>query len=246
MNDKDKTFEVLSRLMHQPREVYDRKFKQAKAQPRFMPITMQRNLTQHEVSIIESNRLFLPGVEVRTTARREYSPDISPHMLGYLGEVNPTLLDELNNKNRSNPYTIGDLVGKQGLEARLEPYVRGKRGYKIIQVDAFGRASNPARQDWQLPLVAAQAGANVELTIDLELQKAVTHAFGGKNGAVIVMDPRSGAILAITSQPTWDPYIYQRGMSSEEFRALSLDLQIRRSPCRVAGKNRQRIIDILL
>ena len=57
MNDKDKTFEVLSRLMHQPRELYERKFKQAKAQPRFMPITMQRNLTQHEVSIIESNRL---------------------------------------------------------------------------------------------------------------------------------------------------------------------------------------------
>ena len=223
MNDKDKTFEVLSRLMHQPRELYERKFKQAKAQPRFMPITMQRNLTQHEVSIIESNRLFLPGVEVRTTARREYSADVSPHMLGYLGEVNPTLLDELNSKNRSNPYTIGDLVGKQGLEARLESNIRGKRGYKIIQVDAFGRASNQARQDWQLPMVAAQAGANVELTIDLDLQRAVTRAFGGKNGAVIVMDPRSGAILAITSQPTWDPYIYQRGMSSEEFRALSLD-----------------------
>ncbi len=223
MNDKDKTFEVLSRLMHQPRELYERKFKQAKAQPRFMPITMQRNLSQHEVSIIESNRLFLPGVEVRTTARREYNTDVSPHMLGYLGEVNPTLLDELNAKNRSNPYTIGDLVGKQGLEARLESHLRGKRGYKILQVDAFGRTSNQARQDWQLPMVSAQAGANVELTIDLELQRAVTRAFGGKNGAVIVMDPRSGAILAITSQPTWDPYIYQRGMSSEEFRALSLD-----------------------
>lgn len=87
MKDKDKTFEVLSRLLHHPRDLYDRKFKQAKAQPRFMPITLQRNLTQHEISIIESNRLFLPGVEVRTTARREYNADISPHMLGYLGEI---------------------------------------------------------------------------------------------------------------------------------------------------------------
>lgn len=223
LKDKDKTFDVLSRLLHQPRELYERKFKQAKAQPRFMPITMQRNLTQHEISIIESNRLFLPGIEVRTTARREYMADISPHMLGYLGEVNPALLDELNSRNKANPYNIGDLVGKQGLEARLESYIRGKRGYKMIQVDAFGRGSNPNRQDWSLPMMPAQAGANVELTIDLQLQKAVTRAFSGKNGAVIVMDPRTGAILAMTSQPSWDPYMYQRGLSSEEFRALSLD-----------------------
>jgi len=223
MKDKDKTFDVLSRLLHQTRDNYERKFKQAKSQPRFMPITMQRNLTQHEVSIIEGNRLFLPGVEVRTTARREYNPDISPHMLGYLGEINPTLLDELNSKNRTNPYSIGDLVGKQGLEARLEPHIRGRRGYKIIQVDAFGRASNPNKQDWQLPMVAAQAGANVELTLDLELQKSVTRAFSGKNGTVIVMDPRNGAILAMTSQPGWDPYMYQKGLTTEEFRALTLD-----------------------
>lgn len=223
MKDREKTFDVLSRLLHQPRDNFERKFKAARAQPRFMPITMQRNLSQHEVSIIESNRLFLPGVEVRTTARREYNKDISPHMLGYLGEINPAILDELNAKNRDNPYTIGDLVGKQGLEARLEKYVRGRRGYKIIQVDAFGRASNPSKQDWQLPMVPARPGANVELTIDLDLQESVGRAFSGKNGAVVVMDPRSGAILAMTSQPSWDPYMYQRGMTVEEFRALTLD-----------------------
>jgi penicillin-binding protein 2 len=223
MRDKDKTFEVLARLLHQPIDIFERKFKAARAQPRFMPITMLRNLSGHEVSIIESNRLFLPGIEVRTTARREYNTDVSPHMLGYLGEINPTGLEEINAKSRDNPYTIGDLVGKQGLEARLEPFIRGKRGYKVIQVDAFGRASNPGRQEWQLPMVSAQPGANVELTIDLELQQSVGQAFSGKNGAVVVMDPKSGAILAMTSQPTWDPYIYQRGMTSEEFRALTLD-----------------------
>lgn len=223
VKDREKTFEILARLLHQPRDIFERKFKAARSQPRFMPITMQRNLSQHEVSIIESNRLFLPGVEIRTTARREYNKDISPHMLGYLGEINPSQLDELNSKNKDNPYTIGDLVGKQGLEARLEPYIRGRRGYKVIQVDAFGRASNPSKQDWQLPMVSARPGANVELTIDLDLQESVGQAFSGKNGAVVVLDPRSGAILAMTSQPSWDPYMYQRGMTVEEFRALSLD-----------------------
>jgi penicillin-binding protein 2 len=223
MRDRDNTFKVLARLLHQPVELFDRKFKAARSQPRFLPITMLRNLSAHEVSIIESNRLFLPGVEVRTTARREYNADVSPHMLGYLGEINPALIDDLNARNKDNPYTIGDLVGKQGLEARLEPFIRGKRGYKIIQVDAFGRASNPTRQEWQLRMVPAQPGANVELTIDLELQQAVGQAFSGKNGAVVVMNPKSGAILAMTSQPAWDPYIYQRGMTAEEFRALTLD-----------------------
>jgi penicillin-binding protein 2 len=225
IKDLERTFEIIARLLHQPKDTYERKFKAARSQPRFMPITMQRNLSQHEVSIIESNRLFLPGVEVRTTARREYNKDISPHMLGYLGEVNPAHLEDLNRKNSDNPYVLGDLVGKQGLEARLEKYVRGRRGHKIIQVDAFGRASNASstRQDWALPMVPAVPGSNVELTIDLELQESVGQAFSGKNGAVVVLDPRSGAVLAMTSQPSWDPYMYQRGMTVEEFRSLVLD-----------------------
>ncbi len=66
-------------------------------------------------------------------------------------------------------------------------------------------------------------GSSLELTIDMELQAAVSEGFSGKNGAVIAMNPKTGAILAITSQPGWDPYIYQRGMTHEEFRALSLD-----------------------
>ena len=225
MKDREHTFELLARLLHQPEDNYDRRYKAARSQPKFMPITMQRNLSQHEISIIESNRIFLPGVEVRTTARRDYNSDISPHMLGYLGEVNPLTIDEMNAKNQSNPYIIGDLVGKQGLESRWEPYLRGKRGYKMIQVDAFGRASNPNKgaEQWDLPQVAAAPGASLELTLDLDLQKALTEAFSGKNGAVIAMDPNSGAILAMTSNPAWDPLTYQRGMTVEEFRALSLD-----------------------
>jgi penicillin-binding protein 2 len=223
MKDRDKTFDVLARLLHQPREMFERKFKRAVAQPKFMPITMLRNISQHEVSIIESNRLFLPGVEVRTTARREYNTSVSPHMLGHLGELNPASTEDFNTKNKDNPYALGDLVGKAGLEARLEKYIRGTHGYKLIQVDAFGRASNPNRQDWDLPMVAAQPGSNVELTIDLELQETVSQAFSGKNGAVVVIDPRTGGILAMTSLPSWDPYMYQRGITPDEFRAMALD-----------------------
>lgn len=225
VKDMDKTFEILSRLLHEPVSAFSRRYKSERKPPKFMPITLQRNLTQHEISIIENNRIFLPGVEVRTTARREYNDVVSPHMTGYLGQITPSSLDELNAENSQNPYLPGELIGKQGLEARWEKYLRGKRGYKMIQVDAFGRASsnNRSSEQWDLPSVAAIPGANLELTIDMELQASVTEGFSGKNGAVIALNPKTGAILAITSQPGWDPYMYQRGMTNEEFRALSLD-----------------------
>ena len=223
MKNPEKTLDILARLLHQPREQLESKYRRAKSQPKFMPITMMRNISLHEVSIIESNRLFLPGVEVRTTARREYNTGASPHMLGHLGELNPVAMEEFNSKNKDNPHAVGDLVGKIGLEARLEKYLRGQHGYKLIQVDAFGRASNPTQQDWNLPMAPAKPGSNVQLTIDLELQETVSKAFSGKNGAVVVMDPNTGGILAMTSLPSWDPYMYQRGMSQEEFRAMNLD-----------------------
>ncbi|MCX6125290.1 MAG: penicillin-binding protein 2, partial [Proteobacteria bacterium] len=225
VGDLDKTFEILARILHQAPVTFERRYRFARNQPKYMPITLQRNLSQHEVSIIEGNRIFLPGVEVRTTARRQYNDIVSPHMIGYLGEISPQGKDELNASADSNLYLTGDLVGKQGLEARWEKHLRGKRGSRLIQVDANGRASNPSRstEHWDLPEIAAIPGANLELTIDMEIQAALTEGFAGKNGAVIAMDPRSGAILAMASQPGWDPYMYQRGMSSEEFRALSLD-----------------------
>jgi penicillin-binding protein 2 len=225
VKELDMTFNILGRLLHQTPEVFQKRYKLLNLQPPYMPITLQRNLSQHEVSLIESNRVFLPGVEVRTTARREYSEVPSPHMMGYLGEISPQALSELNVSQKNNPYYPGDLIGKQGLEARWEKYLRGKRGYKLIQVDAHGRATlaNSHSDGWSLPEIPAVPGASLELTLDMELQAALVDAFAGKNGAVIALNPQSGAILAMTSQPGWDPYMYQRGMTNEEFRALSLD-----------------------
>ena len=222
----DQTFEILARLLHQSPSKYQKNVRAAQGQAKYMPITLQRNLSQHEISIIENNRVFLPGIEIRTTARRQYNDKVSSHMVGYLGEISTQTKDELNTVSRSNPYLAGDLIGKQGLEARLEKYLRGKRGYRFIQVDASGRSSNfnkNTSENWDLPQTPATPGANVELTLDLELQEAVLQGFSGKNGAVIALDPRSGAVLAMISQPGWDPYMYQRGMTYEEFRALSLD-----------------------
>ncbi|MEY4631929.1 MAG: hypothetical protein RIQ81_2049 [Pseudomonadota bacterium] len=224
VKDKETTFKLLSRLLHVPVSTFEKRLQLAAGQPKFLPITLKRNLSIHEVSTIQSNRVFLPGIDISVAPRRDYQPDTPAHLLGYLGEINKSKLEALNRQNQANPYMMGDLVGKQGIEARWEQHLRGRRGYRMIQVDAFGRQSNLFEKDkWNLPEVPAVPGDDVILTVDADMQKATTDAFRGKYGAVVVMNPKNGQIISMVSEPGFDPGIYQVGLSAEEWRALLSD-----------------------
>ncbi len=220
--DKEATFRSLSRLLNIPLAILERRLRQSAGKPRYSPVILKRNLSIHEVSIVEANRVFLPGVEIRVVPRRDYKPEIPPHLVGYLGEVSQEELEKLKKDYPDKSYQSGDLIGKQGLEAQWEPYLRGKNGFQLIQVDARGRKTTALlpEENWNLPLVKASKGANLELTLDMDLQKAVREAFQGKYGAIIVMDPRDGAVLAMLSEPGFDPSIYQRSLSQEEWHSL--------------------------
>src|SRR6478735_11270840 len=124
VSDRDTTFKILSRLLHVPASRFESRLEMAQGQPKFLPITLKRNMSQHEVSIIEANKIFLPGIEVRVSPRRDYGPDVPPHVIGYLREIDPKAMDNLNAETPDNPYLLGDLVGKQGLEYRWEKYLR--------------------------------------------------------------------------------------------------------------------------
>ena len=139
VEDRDSTFLVLSRLLHMSVDTFEKRVKLARGRPKFLPILLKRNLSLHEVSTIESNKVFLPGIEVRVVPRRDYKPSTPPHMTGYLREIDPATLKASNEDDPENPYLPGDLVGKQGLEARWEKHLKGRRGYQLVQVDAYGR-----------------------------------------------------------------------------------------------------------
>ncbi|RZA18337.1 MAG: penicillin-binding protein 2, partial [Proteobacteria bacterium] len=221
VTDKDTTFKIISRLLHVPVTRFEARLEMAQGQPKFLPISLKRDLSQHEVSIIEANKIFLAGIEVRVAPRRDYGPDIPPHLLGYLKEIDPQALDDLNKNNEQNPYLLGDLVGKQGIENRWEKYLRGQRGYQLIQVDAFGRQSQGLEESgWSLPSVSAKPGSDLELTIDYELQKATKAAFAGKNGSAVVLNPQTGEVLAAVSEPGFDPKMMQQGVSPDDWREL--------------------------
>lgn len=222
VKDRDATFKVLSRLLHIPVSVFAKRLRQVRGRPKFLPISLKRNLSLHEVSTIENNKIFLPGIEIRVASRRDYKPNTPPHMVGYLREIDRPTLNKYNKEDKKNPYLPGDLVGKQGLEYRWESYLRGKRGYRLIQVDAFGRQSHAFEENgWKLPVVLATPGSDLELTIDLKLQYEVKKAFAGKYGAVVVLNPQTGEILAQVSEPGFDPVKMQTGLSTEEWRSLT-------------------------
>ncbi len=221
VKDTDQTFKILSRLLHVPVSIFERRLNMVKGQAKFLPVNLKRNLSLHEVATIESNKIFLPGIDVAQAPRRDYKPVTPSHMVGYLGEIGKKEILQNNDETPDNPYRAGDLIGKQGLEARWERHLRGTRGNRLIQVDAFGRQIDSLEKGaTSLPEVPAVPGSDLVLSIDLDLQTVARDAFKGKNGAVVAIDPRNGEILAMVSEPGYDPNVYQNGLSEEKYRSL--------------------------
>ena len=228
VHDTEMTFKILGRLLHLSPTTFDHRLWMSRGQPKYLPVNLKRNLSLQEVATIQSNKIFLPGIDISVAPRRDYKTETPSHMVGYLGEISKSELLASGYSPAANaketpdhPYRPGDLVGKQGLEARWEKYLRGKRGNRLIQVDAFGRqVEQTERSALELPSVPATPGADLLLTIDMELQRATKEAFRGKNGAVVVVNPQSGEVLAMVSEPGYDPNVYQGGLTEEKYRSL--------------------------
>ncbi len=184
----------------------------AKGQPAYLPVIIKRNADWATVARIEARLYELPGVVVEVAPSRQYPyGKIAPHLLGYLAEVS---LDQLKSGKFSHAVP-GDLVGKYGVEARFEPLLAGKSGFKRVEVDAKGRMVRVV--DVKLP----RTGQDLSLTIDLDLQLAAEEALAGRPGAVVALDPRNGQLLVMASSPKFDPAIFANGLSSEEWKALN-------------------------
>ena len=187
---------------------------------RFDPVRIAADVPEDVARIISEERLQLPGVEVEVEARRDYPQGtLLSQVLGYLGPVDAEELRSLREKG----YLTDDVLGKTGVEAVYESYLRGQYGVQQIERDASGR---------QLQVLstvrAAEAGATLQLTIDLKTQKEAEQALKWgmdaaklKRGVVIVINPQTGEILAMVSLPTYDNNLFARGISSADFAKLT-------------------------
>lgn len=222
LQNEKKTIQIVSDIFHIPVKQIEKKLIESQINPKFVPVRIKRNLTLQEVAVLESNKFFLPGVDIDSAPRRDYTGNESAHLFGYLGEVTVKELDILNSQNSDYQYRVGSIIGKTGVERKYEKFLRGDEGKEALLVDAFGRLqSNSDYDDFTQNMAkTAEKGHDIHLTIDADLQNVATEAFRNKNGAVCAMDTKTGAILAYLSNPNYKLSIYQDGLTSNDWQML--------------------------
>ena len=157
-----------------------------------LPVRVRRGLSMDDVARVEEWKLELPGVIVEVEPQRAYpNSRFAAHLLGYVREANDEQL-------KQGRYRRGDMVGQSGLERLLDEFLRGKDGGERIEVDAMGRQMRMIQSTEPHP------GAQVVTTIDRRVQEAAERAMEGHAGAIVVMDPRNGDVLAMVSTPAFE------------------------------------------
>ncbi len=185
-----------------------------RAAPGYQPIPIKQDVTADEQAFIEAHRNELPELETIDEERRLYPRDgFAAHLIGYVGEVSE---DDLN-QPRYAAYQPGDVVGKAGVEETYDQLLRGEDGSRDVIVDSHGREVGILGTDHAKP------GQDLKLTIDLDLQREAEIALGDNNGAVVVMDPRNGEILALVSHPSFDPNSFAVRIHKDEWNKLITD-----------------------
>ncbi len=178
----------------------------------FDPILLLTDMPYEQVVPIEAELNRWPGLRVVTHSRRYYPEgEAFSHILGYVAEASEKEM-------AADPdLSLGDMVGRQGLERVLEKRLRGQKGRYLLEVDVLGRPLSRTLVE------SPHMGQNVTLSIDTKLQHAVMEAMGDYSGSVVVMDPDSGKLLALVTRPAYDNNIFIGGLSARDWNSLRSD-----------------------
>jgi len=180
---------------------------------------------KEQISVLTENRALFPFFRLEMKHRRHYpGQQMAAHLLGYTGDVSDTELKESGDLRRS------DIIGRTGIEYVYEEFLRGQYGLRIIEISAEGTRIGEyvglvenEQLEGRVESRAPVPGHDVYLTIDIDLQRAVESLLEWNKGAVVIMDPRNGAVLAAVSRPVYDPNIFIGGISAKSWRALDED-----------------------
>ena len=182
----------------------------------FSSIPIKIRLTNREIALFSANRYLFPEVDLKYRFYRNYPYGRSAsHLLGYLGRINKDDFDNLKRKDRLTNYTNYDFIGKSGVEQNYEHLLRGEIGYAEVETDASGK--NLRILEEKKPI----SGKNISLTIDIDLQIFAENLFQDYQGALVVLDPNNGDVLALVSKPDFDPNLFVDGIEAESWRLLN-------------------------
>lgn len=185
--------------------------KQLRQHRRFDEIPLKIKLTEEEVARFAENQYRLPGVLIKARLMRYYPYGESfSHVLGYVGRINAKELQQIDTTN----YSASHYIGKSGIEKYYEDELHGKVGYEQVENDASGKPLRVLKE------IKGTPGSNIYLTIDSKLQFAAEKALDGHRGAIVAIEPATGQVLAMVSQPGFDPNVFVTGVSQEDYDAL--------------------------
>ena len=182
----------------------------------FESVPLRSRLTDEEVARVVSQRYRLPGVDVKARLLRDYPQGTTAsHVIGYIGRITERDVERIEEAGNSANYRGTLHMGKAGLEQSYENELHGTTGVEQVEVNAGGRAVRA------LSHTPARPGNDLELTLDIELQKVAEKAFGDRRGALVAIEPSTGGVLALASMPTYDPNLFVDGISTQDWKALS-------------------------
>jgi len=212
----DDTITALEKVVEiQPRD--KRRFKRLREEARnFESLPIRTRLTDEEVARFAAQRFRFPGVDIKARLFRSYPQgELGSHVVGYIGRINQSEKEKIDEGDEEGNYRGTDYIGKLGVEQSFEAQLHGTTGVEQVETSAGGRAvrklsSNPATP-----------GNTVMLSIDIGLQKLVEDMFGDRRGALVALDPKTGDVLAFVSKPTFDPNLFVDGIDTESWDALN-------------------------
>ncbi|MEW6441896.1 MAG: penicillin-binding protein 2 [bacterium] len=180
----------------------------------FRSHVLWKDTTWEVMAFVEANRTRMPGVLIQVNQTRNYlEGDLLSPVVGYMGEISRKEMEAASD----GLYQAGDWIGKSGIEKQWESYLRGRDGGSQVEVDARGRQMRSLAKKLPLP------GKNLVLSIDGRLQQEAKAAMGDQAGVVLAMDPRDGSILCYVSQPSFDPNLFIKGITPEQWKSFRED-----------------------
>ena len=214
--DLEQTIDALSQVIDiTPRD--RRRFKKLREEAKnFEFIPLRSRLTDEEVASFAAQRYRFPGIDIKARLFRNYPfGELASHVIGYIGRINTSEKEKLDDSDDAANYRGTDYIGKLGIEQSYETQLHGITGVDAMETSAGGRATRRLTNQPSIP------GNTVKLTIDIKLQHLVEELFGTRRGALVAIAPKTGEVLAFVSKPTFDPNLFVEGIDIDNWKALN-------------------------
>ena len=182
---------------------------------RWTPQIFMSQLKKEDIATLQESLYLFPGIQIQKRTLRDYAYHAAAHVLGSVGEVNQSDLE------RDAYYSRGDYSGRDGLERTYENQLRGEKGVEVLMRDVRGCIQG-SYQDGELDKTAV-AGTNLYTTLDIQLQILAEELLAGKIGSAVAIEPKTGEILALVSNPTWNPAVLVGKERSKNYNELLND-----------------------